>query len=116
MAKQKVPVLAETQQHGSLNIVFQMIFAVANRPVNCPAFQVPAGASVVLRPINGSALNAQSCYAAQYPEALGGIGSTVIPTGQSVSVSYPVDNTCEIWAQGAAGDGLQVQITAAQVG
>jgi len=115
-AKTIMPVLAQMQPRNSLNLSFQLIFAADNQPVNAPAFVVPPGASVTLRSINGSAINAQGCSISDHYEGVGRSGALFLPPGADVSVPWPVDNTNQIWVSGKAGDGLLISVQASQVG
>jgi hypothetical protein len=100
-----------------MNIRFQMVFAVADRPYQCPAWIVPPGAVVTLRTVNGNILNTGSVFVAEYPEGLRNGNVMALPPGADVEVSWPVDNTCQIWASGQGpGDGLLVTVIQAAIG
>ena len=79
--------------------------------VQGPGLTVPPGCSVTIEPVNGAGLNTETCYIAQYAEALGtplarplvkGTGDVVLP--------WPVSNLCEIYASGTPGDGILIKV------
>lgn len=119
MAKaQPAPPLVEMQPRNAVNIVLQLIFAATGVPMKFPAIRVPAGLTVGLTGTNGSAANAQSAYAASYPENLTGIGRVVVPPSISPQneVQFPADNLGQIWVMGTAGDGVVATIRGAAIG
>jgi hypothetical protein len=116
MAKPIALPLAQEQPGPSLNLRFQLVFAVTGQPVQCPGFIVAPGMGVTLYPVNGTAVNTNPCYVADYPEALGTSSAVTLPAGGDVTKGWPVDHTGSIWASGTAGDGLLVTIQMASIG
>lgn len=121
MAKPLVLPLAQQQPGPSLNIRFQIIFAVPNVAVNVPGFRCAPGTSIELRTTNGITLNTAPVFIAETPEGLGlgtgARGGIALPPGADVTLPWPVDNTAEIWCMGGAeGDGLLISIQQASIG
>ena len=98
----------------AINLTFTVIFRTTGIPQPCPPYQVPLQASVNVRGQNGlSAGNADPVFVGVSPEDVLSGGRMVTP---DTEIFYPVDNTSAIWARGTAGDGIQVTITANQLG
>jgi len=114
--KLKLPPSIESTPGPSVNLQFQLKFAVTNLPIRCVAFQVAPGQTVLVYPINGSTVNANPCYVASQPELLGTSSSRLLAAASDVSMAVPCDNTGQIWAAGAAGDGLLVCVVLNSVG
>jgi hypothetical protein len=94
---------------GALNISTRMIFAATGVPqVSQPIF-VPPGCNVYVRGSNGTpAGNTGPVRIGLSREAVSGTQGDVI--FGTTDVSFPVDNTGQIWAAGAAGDGLIIAV------
>jgi hypothetical protein len=87
-----------------------LLVAATNVPQSCVSFVVPPGCVVRARANNGTlAGNAAVIFVALDPTTLRrGMGTPLNPLDD---VSFPVDNTCKVWAMGAIGDGVVISVT-----
>lgn len=108
--------LAESQPRGSFNIRFQLQFLVSGAVIRCPGFVVAPGQVVTVKGVNGSVVNTHTAFIGESPEILRTTSAQVVLPNADVSVSYPVDNLIEIFAQGVAGDGLLITVQSPSVG
>lgn len=112
--------LAQTMPRNSINVSIQLVFTADDVPQRFPAFSVPPGLGVSVAGSNGTAANTTVAYVALYREQLSGAGAgrfTVNPsTSASSDISFPVDNLCQIFAQGKAGDGVCAYIRGSSIG
>lgn len=112
MLKKNAPLpLAQSEPGPPTNVNFQIVFTTTGKRYQGPGFAVPPGCSVTIEPVNGTTLNADPCYIAQYSDAIGTSAARVIVAGTGdVVVSWPVANLAEIYCSGAAGDGILIKV------
>jgi hypothetical protein len=102
--------LGSAPHHRPTNYTFLLLFEADNAPLQAPGVEVPAGCSVYVRGINGTATgNAQVAYVGPTFESVQSPlhRTNLLPNTQ---VPYPVANLREIWAMGKANDGVQIQV------
>jgi hypothetical protein len=97
----------------AINYSVRMLFAVNDVPQVSQPVYVPPGTTVYIRAHNGTTTgNSAPCRVALSVGELS-LGST---SGDVITpdteISYPVDNLCQIWAAGTAGDGIIIAIRA----
>lgn len=114
-APQPLP-LAESQPGPAVTLTIQIKFTVTGAAVQFPAYRIPPGMSVTLYTVNGNAVNANPSSIALYPEALNTSSGRMCPAGADVSVPWAIDNLCELFASGTAGDGMLAVLQQAQIG
>jgi hypothetical protein len=105
------PPLIVTTPGKAFRTSIQLVFKTTGAPVQCPSFRVQAGMSVLISPINGSAVNANPCFIADRASLVGTSSGSVLPAGADVSLVWLTDNTGKIFAAGTAGDGILVTIS-----
>ena len=95
----------------SINFSFYVIILTTGVPQRAPTNYVPAGTTVAIRAHNGQAAGNQGLIRLGYqPELLTGTdGDPITPDSE---ISWPCDNTHEIWVAGIAGDGIRVSVQA----
>lgn len=112
MANIDSAVTRQSVNRAAINRSTKILFAADNVPTPVPHMFVPGYTSVYIRAHNGTPTgNSEPVLVATYPEGLtAGRGDVITP---DTEITFPVDNTGQIWAQGKAGDGVIVSIRAA---
>jgi hypothetical protein len=115
MAKNNKPAplpLAQNEPGPPTNLYFQIAFKVTNAIYQGPGFVIPPGCTVTVEPVNGTGLNAQTCFVAPYSAALGTNSARPIVQGTGdVVIPWPVGNLSELYCTGTEGDGLLIKVT-----
>lgn len=93
----------------AVNISHQVLINTTGVPQQLQPIMVPPGTLVAIRAHNGTdAGNQHVVRLADNSEALtGNLGSVITPDSE---ISWPCDNTGQIWVVGTAGDGVQIKI------
>jgi hypothetical protein len=84
-------------------------------PVQAPSIFVPGGCTVAIRAHNGQNTgNTNIMRVANQQEILAGSGGD--PITPDTEISWPCDNTGQIWIAGTAADGVRISIQAGRLG
>jgi hypothetical protein len=105
------PPLVVTTPGPAFRTSFQLVFAVTGQVIQCPPFRVQAGMTVLISPINGSAVNANPCFLADRASLVNTSSASTLPAAADVSIPWLTDNTGKIFAAGTKGDGILVTIS-----
>jgi len=99
----------------AINITATVVIDADGVPKNSPPYAIALQASVNVRGSNGKpAGNSAPVFVGlTLDEVLNGRGRMITP---DTEIFFPVDNAVTIWVNGTAGDGIQVTITANQLG
>ena len=102
--------------NGTQNSVRQFVMILSATGV-VQAMQygvVPPGHTVLVRGHNGGAGNTNNVRVSRWAESLGSIGGNSITP--DTEIVFPVDNLCNIFAVGTAGDGLIITVQQQRIG
>lgn len=93
----------------AINISHQALIVTTGSPQQLTPLFVPEGSLVSLRAHNGTDNGNQHIIrVADHPELLtGSLGTVITPDSE---ISWPCDNTGQIWVAGTASDGVQIKI------
>lgn len=112
MTAQNLPKpLIVTTPGNAFRTSFQIVFAVTGKVYQVPPFRVQAGMSILISPINGSAVNAHPCSLADRISLVGTSSGSVLPAAADVSIPWLTDNTGKIFVAGFVGDGILVTVS-----
>jgi hypothetical protein len=91
---------------------YQVVFTVANQPIQALPVIVPLGCSVAIRGVTLQGVNQGVVAVSNNPAGLYSSAARIITP--DTEISFPVDRLSQIWAMGAnVGDGLVITVSGA---
>jgi hypothetical protein len=82
-----LPLIVSTPGHA-FRTSFQIVFGETGKVYQVPSFRVQAGMTILLSPINGSAVNANPCSIADRASLVNTSSGSVLPAGADVSMGF----------------------------
>jgi hypothetical protein len=97
----------------TVNQGFYVIIAATGVPQRAPGMAVPPGSAVLVRAHNGTNAGNTNIVTVGSAPDMAGSGDPITPDSE---ISWPTNNSVNLWVVGTAGDGIRVSIQQQQQG